>query len=244
MAIPPVTYTAVQANPLGGGLYDAASVVDAADGRHLSGIMLEPVNDGISGLWEHTGEDNPDKVGERADWPSFPGTVVWAADSVKTVGASIEGARERAEHILRLREPVEVERFVAGQLLRAGIDAGANSVASTREQLAHLELELGERGYPGVIHASREMLPSLKDFIVRQGQAMFTPGGHRWAFGGGYEALGTTLVGTGAVTVVRAPITQAETIDTRLNDFHAIAERVVAVGWEGEAVAVSLTGSE
>lgn len=240
MAIPPVTYTAVQANPLGGGLYDAASVVNAAYGRHLSGIMLEPVNEGISGLWEHAGEDNPDKVGERADWPSFPGTVVWAADSVKTVGASIEGARERAEHILRLREPVEVERFVAGQLL----EAEASAEASVRQQVAHLELELGERGYPGVIHASREMLPFLKEFIVRQGQAMFTPGGHRWAFGGGYEALGTTLVGTGAVTVVRAPITQAETVDTRLNDFHAIAERVVAVGWEGEAVAVSLTGSE
>lgn len=240
MAIPPVSYTAVQANPLGGGLYDAASVVDAADGRHLSGIMLEPVNEGASGLWEYAGEDNPDKVGERLDWPSFPGTVVWAADSVKTVGASIEGARERAEHILRLREPIEVERFVAGQLL----EAEASAVASVREQLAYLELELGERGYPGVIHASRELLPALKDFIVRQGQAMFTPGGHRWAFGGGYEALGTTLVGTGAVTVVRAPITQAEAIDTRLNDFHAIAERVVAVGWEGEALAVSLTGSE
>lgn len=240
MAIPPVTYTAVQANPLGGGLYDAASVVDAADGRHLSGIMLEPVNEGASGLWEYAGEDNPDKVGERLDWPSFPGTVVWAADSVKTVGASIEGARERAEHILRLREPIEVERFVAGQLL----EAEASAVASVREQLAYLELELGERGYPGVIHASRELLPALKDFIVRQGQAMFTPGGHRWAFGGGYEALGATLVGTGAVTVVRSPITQAEAIDTRLNDFHAIAERVVAVGWEGEALAVSLTGSE
>ena len=237
MAIPPVTYTAVQANPLGGGLYDAASVVDAADGRHLSGIMLEPVNEGASGLWEYAGEDNPDKVGERLDWPSFPGTVVWAADSVKTVGASIEGARERAEHILRLREPIEVERFVAGQLL----EAEASAVASVREQLAHLELELGKRGYPGVIHASRELLPALKDFIVRQGQAMFTPGGHRWAFGGGYEALGTTLVGTGAVTVVRAPITQAEAVDTRLNDFHAIAERVVAVGWEGDALAVSLT---
>lgn len=237
MAIPPVTYTAVQANPLGGGLYDAASVVDAADGRHLSGIMLEPVNEGASGLWEYAGEDNPDKVGERLDWPSFPGTVVWAADSVKTVGASIEGARERAEHILRLREPIEVERFVAGQLL----EAEASAVASVREQLAYLELELGKRGYPGVIHASRELLPVLKDFIVRQGQAMFTPGGHRWAFGGGYEALGTTLVGTGAVTVVRAPITQAEAVDTRLNDFHAIAERVVAVGWEGDALAVSLT---
>ena len=240
MAIPPVSYTAVQANPLGGGLYDAASVVDAADGRHLSGIMLEPVNEGASGLWEYAGEDNPDKVGERLDWPSFPGTVVWAADSVKTVGASIEGARERAEHILRLREPIEVERFVAGQLL----EAEASAVASVREQLAYLELELGKRGYPGVVHASRELLPALKDFIVRQGQAMFTPGGHRWAFGGGYEALGTTLVGTGAVTVVRAPITQAEAIDTRLNDFHAIAERVVAVGWEGDALAVSLTGSE
>lgn len=237
MAIPPVTYTAVQANPLGGGLYDAASVVDAADGRHLSGIMLEPVNEGASGLWEYAGEDNPDKVGERLDWPSFPGTVVWAADSVKTVGTTLEGAKERAEHILRLREPVEVEQFVAGQLL----EATASAEASVREQMAHLELELGKRGYPGVVHASREMLPVLKDFIVRQGQAMFTPGGHRWAFGGGYEALGTTLVGTGAVTVVRSPITQAEAVDTRLNDFHAVAERVVAVGWEGDALAVSLT---
>lgn len=146
----------------------------------------------------------------------------------------------RAEQLLRLKEPVHVEEFVAGQLL----EAGTQSVSSIKAQMAFLELELGKRGYPGVIHASRELLPELKDYIVRQGQALFTPGGHRWAFGGGYEALGSDIVGTGAVTVVRSRLIEVGATDTRLNDFHAVAERVVAVGWEGDALRVSLTGSE
>lgn len=237
MATPPVVYSAVPANPLGGGLYDAASVVEAMDMRHIGGMVLEPVNEGTTGLWELGGEDNPDKVGERGDWPVFPATTVWAADGVKTVGATADGARERAEQLLRLKEPVHVEEFVAGQLLEA--DA-ATTAATVKEQLAYLELELGKRGYPGVVHASRELLPALKDYIVRQGQALFTPGGHRWAFGGGYGALGSNLVGTGAVTVVRSRLVEVGATDTRLNDYHAVAERVVAVAWEGAPLRAAL----
>lgn len=237
MAIPPVTYTAVTASPLGGGLYDAASVIDAADGRHFGGMMLEPVNEGISGMWEPGGEDNPDKVGERAEWPDFPSTIVWAADGVKTVGASLTGAQERAEQVLRLQEPVKVEQFLVPQLIEA-TDRGP---ATVEEQLSIIEEELGKRGYAGVVHASRAMLPYLVKYIVRQGQALFTPGGHRWAFGGGYGQLGADLVGTGPVTVVRSPVVQVEATDMRLNDFHAVAERIVAVGWEGDAVRVSKT---
>lgn len=240
MATPPVVYSAVPANPLGGGLYDAASVVEAMDMRHLGGMVLEPVNEGTSGVWELGSEDNPEKVGERGDWPVFPATTVWAADGVKTVGATADGARERAEQLLRLKEPVHVEEFVAGQLL----EADANAVASVKEQMAYLELELGKRGYPGVVHASREMLPALKDYIVRQGQALFTPGGHRWAFGGGYGSLGNNLVGTGGVTVVRSRLVEVGATDTRLNDYHAVAERVVAVAWEGAPLLASLAGSE
>lgn len=241
MATPPVVYEAVPANPLGGGLYDAASVIEAMDMRHIGGMMLEPANEGISGVWQLDSEDNPDKVGERGEWPTFPATTVWAADGVKTVGATADGARERAEQLLRLKEPVHVEEFVAGQLLEA--DA-ATTAGSVREQLAYLELELGKRGYPGVVHASRELLPALKDYIVRQGQALFTPGGHRWAFGGGYGALGTNIVATGAVTVVRSRLIEVGATDTRLNDYHAVAERVVAVGWEGAPLRAALTGSE
>ena len=240
MATPPVVYSAVPANPLGGGLYDAASVVEAMDMRHLGGMVLEPVNEGTSGVWKLGSEDNPEKVGERGDWPVFPATTVWAADGVKTVGATADGARERAEQLLRLKEPVHVEEFVAGQLL----EADANAVASVKEQMAYLELELGKRGYPGVVHASREMLPALKDYIVRQGQALFTPGGHRWAFGGGYGSLGNNLVGTGGVTVVRSRLVEVGATDTRLNDYHAVAERVVAVAWEGAPLLASLAGSE
>ena len=240
MATPPAVYSAVPANPLGGGLYDAASVVEAMDMRHLGGMVLEPVNEGTSGVWELGSEDNPEKVGERGDWPVFPATTVWAADGVKTVGATADGARERAEQLLRLKEPVHVEEFVAGQLL----EADANAVASVKEQMAYLELELGKRGYPGVVHASREMLPALKDYIVRQGQALFTPGGHRWAFGGGYGSLGNNLVGTGGVTVVRSRLVEVGATDTRLNDYHAVAERVVAVAWEGAPLLASLAGSE
>lgn len=241
MATPPVVYAAVPANPLGGGLYDAASVVEAMDMRHIGGMVLEPVNEGTSGLWELGSAENPDKVGERGDWPTFPATTVWAADGVKTVGATADGARERAEQLLRLKEPVHVEKFVAAQLLEAN---AATSAATVQEQVAFLELELGKRGYPGVLHASRELLPALKDYIVRQGQALFTPGGHRWAFGGGYGALGGDIVGTGAVTVVRSRLVEVGATDTRLNDYHAVAERVVAVGWEGEPLRAALAGSE
>src|SRR5699024_6356440 len=240
MATPPVVYSAVPANPLGGGVYDAASVVEAMDMRHLGGVVLEPVNEGTSGVWELGSEDNPEKVGERGDWPVFPATTVWAADGVKTVGATADGARERAEQLLRLKEPVHVEEFVAGQLL----EADANAVASVKEQMAYLELGLGKRGYPGVVHASREMLPVLKDYIVRQGQALFTPGGHRWAFGGGYGSLGNNLEGTGGVSVVRSRLVEVGATDTRLNDYHAVAERVVAVAWEGAPLLASLAGSE
>src|SRR5699024_6496657 len=136
--------------------------------------------------------------------PTLAATTVRAAAGVKRVGATAEGGRERAGQLLRLRGPVHVEEFTAAPVLEAG---GTNE-GSAKAQMAYVALELGKGGYHGVVHASRELLPVLKDYIVRQGQALFTPGGHRWAFGGGYGALGTNIVGTGAVTVVRSRLVE------------------------------------
>lgn len=237
MDFPTIEVSTPLAVPLSGGLYDAASVQDSDSARHLGGLTLEPSNTGTAGLWPAAGatEDTPPKQAERPDRVAFDATVVWVADGVKTVAATEEGVRQRNEHLMRLLEPVQVERFVA-EKLRAG-DPKETAV-SLEAQLSQIEQELGETGRAGVVHASRAMLPYLNKFVTRQGQSLFTPGGHRWAFGGGYEALGTDLVGTGPVVVVRGPVTAAQTIDARHNQYEGIAERVVAVGWEGPTIRV------
>lgn len=237
MEFPRIDVATPLATPLTGGLYDAASTQDVADARHLGGLTLDPVNTGTSGTWPAEGatEDTPPKVGVRPDRANFEATVVWAADSSKTVGSSEDGIRTRAEHILKLQEPVRVEEFVAARLKAVEAEDAA---ASLEAQMGAIEQALGEYGRPGVVHASRAYLPFLTRFIVRQGQALFTPGGHRWAFGMGYKALGTDLVGTGPVVVVRGPVVTAGALDARHNDLEGIAERVVAVGWEGPEIRV------
>ena len=240
MDFPTIDIQTPLATPLTGGLYDAASVQDVTDGRHLGGLSLEPSNTGTSGLWPAEGatEDTPPKEGPRPDRTDFKATVIWAADNVKTVAASEDGVQARTAHILKLLEPVRVEEFVAEQLKAIKAEAAA---ASLEDQLGKIEDELGKYGRPGIVHASRALLPAMSKFIVRQGQALFTPGGHRWAFGGGYSALGTDLVATGPAVVVRGPVVYSNATNARINQFDGVAERIVAVGWEGPAIRVPAT---
>lgn len=227
MALPTTITATPVVQPLTGGLYSAVSPVDGANARVVGGLSLEPTNTGISGQWEHGAEDNADKVGDRPEFRDFVATTVWAGDTVSAVGATLEGSAQRAEHILTIREPVEVEAFVAAQFAEFPV---TGSAPTAKEQLGIIEDELGKYGRPGVIHASRAIMVHLP--IVRQGSALFSPGGHRYAFGGGYSALGTDIVATGPMVIERSPVYLARSTEVRQNEYSAVAERVVAVGWE------------
>lgn len=241
MSVPAVQVAGVQATPLAGGLYAAATLVDSADARHLGGIQLEPVNTGVSGRWPaDVSADTSDllKQGSRPEWLGFGATVVWASDEVKSVGTTDEGGVQRAEHLMRLLEPVEVEDFVAEQLSEF---SDADPAMSLKDQLGLIEEELGRFGRPGVVHARRGSIPHLNGLIVRQGSSLLTPGGHRWVFGAGYGSLGNDLVGTGPVTVQRSPVQTRQVFDRSDNVRATLSERVVAVGWEGPEIRVPLS---
>lgn len=239
MALPTQPITAPPATPIGGGLYQAATITDEATPRHQGGITLGSPNGGGHGRWPvdyPTPGDTPNKTGPRPDAQDFPATIVWAADETRPVGVDESASRDRAQQALHLAEPLEVEEFVAEQLL----DITPAGEASLKAAVEQLEDELASRGYLGVIHARRGLIAHLGGVIVRQGGQLLTPGGHKWAFGAGYTSLGDTLVGTGPVTVRRGPVVAPATFNHRHNERFAVAERVVAVGWEPPALAVTL----
>lgn len=243
MALPAQPVTAPPANPYPHGLYAAATVVDEAQARHQGGITLITPNAGPHGQWPvdcPTPDDAPDKVGNRPGPVGFPATAVWAIDECKTVGVTETEAQERATHTLRLSEPLDVEKFAASQLTQVTPKVTATGIKAALEQL---EDHLTQHGYTGVIHARRGLIAHLTGMIVRQGGQLLTPGGHKWAFGAGYGALGDTLVGTGPVTIRRGPVVTGMSVDKTNNIRLALAERVVAVGWEPPTLAVTLSRS-
>lgn len=244
--IPAIDVDATPANPHSSGLYTAATVIDTED-RLGFGVRVYPVNEGAHGQWP-TGcdPDVPDdlrKTGDRPGPSTFAGTVVWTTDECSLVGTTVEESTQRARQLMRLYEQLEVEAFVADELLdRAGtpatLPAGADGL---KRALGAVELALAKTGMVGTIHASRALAPLLNDFIVPgQGGKLTTKLGNVWAFGGGYETLGDTIVGTGPVTVRRGSIDVHESIDPRQNQLQSLAEREIVVSWESVTVAQTI----
>ena len=244
MALPPLYVIAPPATPAPHGLYDAASVTQDTADRHLGGVLLDTPNGGPAGTWPTdcpTPDDTPDKGGARPAAVQHDSTVVWAADECKTVGVDDAAAQARAEQALRLAEPVQVEQHTAPRLLDAADTP--TSVTDWEAAVAAIEDALAAGGYTGVVHARRGVLPYVTRWVVRQGGVLLTPGGHRWAFGAGYGALGDTLVGTGPVHVRQGPVTHRTALDHATNTRLAVAERVVNVAWEPPTVAVTMTAA-
>lgn len=243
MALPPVIVTSPPANPYPYGLYSAATVIGATDARHQGGMALDSPNTPSHGQWPvicPVPEDTPDKQAQRDALPTFPAITVWAADECKAVGISAEQAQERAIQALKLAEPLEVEAFAATQLKKV---TPAETAASLEEAVSLLEEALVSHGHTGVIHARRGLMPLLSKVIIRQGGQLLSPGGHKWAFGGGYQELGDTLVGTGPVLIRQSPAETSEAFNSNNNVRTALAERVVSVGWEGPTLAVSVSAT-
>lgn len=243
MALPHYPVTLPPATSYANGLYDAATIVPDDAARHLGGVLLTDPNHGGHGRWPLDADDDTEpKAGDRPDDVTFPATIVWAADEVKAVGWSEADARARAEHVLGLVEPVEVEQHAAEQLAQIASEAFSDWV----DAVGHLDAAIASRGHLGVLHAPRRLLARAQDkgMIIRQGGRLLTPGGNVWAFGAGYESLGNTIVATGGVVVRQSPVNTTSTFDRENNIRLVVAERIVTPYWGEPLAAAEVTPAE
>lgn len=249
----PVEFDAPLINPAPDGLYAATSFLaqGATDvPRWLaSGVRVRPHNYGgeeAFGVWDAPWCGDPGdsiKDGDRPGLPEpFDPITAWAYDQCDLTVPSQQEVRERAAQNLRLIEPVAVEREFAARLLA---DAGiAEAVPDLVAAVGHIEAQFAVTNTVGLIHASAG-LAALADrygLVIRNGGALKTPLGHTWVFGGGYvEGLGDTIVGTSPVFGWRNGVEVREAIEAKFNQFVAIAERSVVVGYEKAIGAATFT---
>ncbi|QKY79957.1 major capsid pentamer protein [Gordonia phage Clawz] len=248
LKIPPHIFEAPFANPIAGGLYAAATTEVVNDPPRLAfGLEVWPSNcGGVQRFDPKCGADNEDKA-EQGDTAkaSFGSIGVVAADEC-LFGRTDDEAQRRATQSLRLREQVEVEDWFAEVLLdKAGTPATAvgTGMEALVAAVGSIELALGQRGVPGVIHASAALAALAVHANVAKPSTngrYTSPLGHTWAFGGGYGDLGNTIVGTGPVYVIQSSVVTGIGREVRQNTRLAIAEREIAVGYECAAVAANI----
>ncbi|MCM6777925.1 hypothetical protein NDR87_31495 [Nocardia sp. CDC159] len=235
------------ANPSGGGLYTAATIIDAGDPPRLAhGVVVDTWNCGPSWVWPIACEaeqpdPSPKGTEPRTDWldTPFTGDVIGADDNCSALVPETEAA-QRAQQLLRLHEPVRVEQQLTTRLLTA---AGAPAtVAGLVAAVGALEETVAEFGITGVLHAAPHLAAAVQaaQLVTRSGAYLVSPMGHRWAFGAGYADLGETIVATGPVTVHRGPVSMTHGPDYPHNARLSVAEREVLVSWECWTEAVTI----
>lgn len=229
-----INWTPPPANPSPFGLYGAAAVTDLpAPTRLAEGVRVLNINCGPSGSWsiDYCADPGTDtKAGDRAEDGTFTGLIVWAVDDCSALGT--QDAADRAANLLRLQERIRVEEHVATVLLaEAGAPTASTDLVTA---LGAVELGIAQYGFNGVVHASAHLAAqAAKDnLIIRNGTTLTTPLGNKWAFGGGYDALGQNLVATGPVVVQRGPVIPNEGSGYPTNEKLTVAEREVLVAWE------------
>lgn len=254
-ALSPVTFDAPLVNPAPNGLFGATQWTDE-DGplRWLpSGVDVRVFNYGGGtqfGVWtadwcaaESDLGPTDVKDGERPDFPdTFVALTTFATDECDLLKRSREEVRVRAQQVHRLQEPNQVENTLAARMLA---DAGTPSTAATIvAAVSKLEGLLAKTNTIGLIHASAELAAPAADanLIRYNGSRLVSPLGHTWVFGGGYvDGLGDKLVATSPTYGWRG---QAETRDApslSVNEFKAITERSLVVGYEALIGAVDIT---
>lgn len=190
------------------------------------------------------------KIGTRpADGFPFEPVTVWGTDDCAPNPPSVAEIETRAQQNLRLLEPIAVERELAERML---FDAAIPGAIPTRSRLAsgiaYLEGLLAETGTVGIIHASAEWaaIAANQQLLPYQQTVGYKSRlGHQFAFGGGYvDGLGTTLVATSPVYGWRDNVQLRTAIDPYTNNFIAVAERSVVVGYEELIGAVTIPNTE
>lgn len=181
------------------------------------------------------------KIGERPEDPdTYLPMTSWAYDQGNLMKYSQDEVRKRAEQVHRLQEPNGVEAHVATRLLA---DTTASSVADIVEAVSKLELELAKTSTVGMIHAGAQWAAkaAAAQLVRVSGTKLVTPLGHTWVFGGGYAtALGDELVATSPTYGWRGPVDVRDAVNTEHNQFIAIAERSLVVGYEAAVAAVDI----
>lgn len=185
---------------------------------------------------------------EDDDPDPFEAMTVWAFDRLQECGNLSADDRaqtvERARHTFALKEPIAVETELAARML-----ADAPSPTDVDDIVAavgHLEQTFAAAGTVGLIHARAGLLAVAEDrrMIMRdpaEPGILRTPMGLRWVFGAGYATpLGDKLIGTSQTYGWRDEIEVREAIQYEANQFIAIAERSVVVGYEALIGAVEI----
>lgn len=246
----PVDYDAPPVNPIGVGLFSAATLIDTTGPTRFmpSGVSIRPRNcaDGW-GTWDVDPCADPGTKTKHGDRPAagdpFAPLVVWGYDECGPL-ENFSEYEARALQNARLHEQGLAEAHFGARLLA---DAAApTTVADVVAAVSALETALGEAGFYGTIHASTRFAAyaAQANQIIRSSGSpvLRTPLGHTWAFGAGYEdVLDGTLVATGPVTVWRDAWTQRSALDERHNIKAAIAERAIVIGYECLVSAVTVS---
>jgi hypothetical protein len=249
--LPAIEFFAPLVNPDPNGLYAAVDWTDVpADqpSRWLgAGVRVHVMNFATSfGVWDVDWCGDPGdsiKSGDRPDnLDPFAPITTWSYDQCDLTPEGQQLSRDRAAQTLRLREQNAVEHEFGTRML---IDAGSpTSVTDIVAAISTLEASLATAGVTGYIHAGAGWAAPAAAalLIVRGGTSLRTPLGHQWVFGGGYsDALGDKLVATSQPFGWRDQVVQRETIFAELNEFIAISERSMAVGYEHLVDAVEVT---
>lgn len=241
--IPAVEFEAPLVNPSPQGLYPITTWTEVAGpSRFLGeGVRIRPHNYGGAdafGVWDATWCAEPGEITKEGTRPDpldpFAPVVVWAVDQCDLTSPSQAEVRERAAQNLRLLEQTAVEAAFAERLLD-DIDT-SSTVGNVAQAVSYLEAMLAITNTTGFIHAPAKLAAEAaqSQLIVRSGTSLKTPLGHTWVFGGGYEqgGLDEYLVATSQPFGWRSEPTVRDTIEARYNQYVAVAERAVVVGYE------------
>ncbi|MHC9292049.1 hypothetical protein ACRCUN_06250 [Mycobacterium sp. LTG2003] len=255
-ALSPIVFDAPLVNPAPNGLVVATQWTDDPGPlRWLpSGVDFRVFNYGggtAFGVWiapwcaaESDLTPTDIKDGERPEFPNtFVALTTWAVDECDLLRRSRDEVRTRAQQVHRLQEPNQIEKTLATRMLT---DAGTLDTASDIVgAVAHIEGLFAKTSTLGFIHASAEWAASAAqaNLIRYNSGKLVSPLGHTWVFGGGYvDALGDTLVATSPTYGWRGPVETRDAPSMDVNEFKAITERSLVVGYEALIGAVDITG--
>lgn len=186
---------------------------------------------------------------EDDDPDPFAPITTWAFDRLQECGNLSEfdrnQVRERVAQTFAIREPLAIETEFATRLVAsAGTPTNADDLVGA---VGALEQAFSTTGTVGLIHARVSLLAMAEHLrmIIRDPATpgvLRSPAGHRWVFGAGYATpLGDSLIGTSATYGWRDQVSVRDALQPWRNQFIAIAERSVLVGYEAVIGAVEIT---
>lgn len=236
------------------GLYDAVNwLADGAEPvRFLAtGVDIQLVNTQLDeqfGVWGETWCADPDaistdKVKDRLDkdFNSFEGLTIYGFDH-NQCGDMTEAARSevrgRALNALTLNEQRAAETMLATRMLTE-IPDPPNYKGNLIQAISYLEAELAKKGVTGYIHLGAQWAAyAANDQLIVNGR---TPMGHALVFGGGYvDSLGYNLIATTQPVGWRGPVSLRDAYKYELNQYVAVAERSLLIGYEAVLASVNI----